>query len=128
MCLLVPDCRLTASKSLLPADQCFSLVDRVDHWWLIRSLVTRTWINNTAIRELLAKASQICIYSSDALEEGLIAAIKALDVSSTTQNSEVYHNIAVVMKVTGFYKEEERFMRVARHAQDSEKLIQLTLW
>ena len=69
----------------------------------------------------------MCIYSSEALEEGLIAAIKVLDVS-TTQNSEVYHNIAVVMKVTGFYKEEERFMRVARHAQDSEKLIQLTLW
>lgn len=120
--------RLTTSKSLLlSADQCFSLVDRVDHWWLIRSLVTRTWINNTAIRGFLAKASQMCIYSSEALEEGLIAAIKVLDVS-TTQNSEVYHNIAVVMKVTGFYKEEERFMRVARHAQDSEKLIQLTLW
>ena len=108
-------------------DQYFSLIDQVDYWWLICSLVTCTWINNTAIRGLLAKASQMCICSSEALEEGFIAAIQALDVS-TTQNSEVYHNIAVVMKVTGFYEEEEQFMRVARHAKDSEKLIQLTLW
>jgi len=109
-------------------DQYFSLVDHIDCWWFIYSLVTCTWGNNTGtIGGLLTKASQMGICSSEALEEGLTAAIKALDVS-TMQNLELYHNIAAVMKDTEFYKEEERFMRVARHAKDSEKLIQLTLW
>ena len=107
------------------------LIDHEDYWWFIRSLVTCIWSQNStsAIEELFAKASQMGVYSSEALEEGLIAAIKAMDDSVVQDFEEtVYHNLAVVMKSTELYKEEERFMQVVRHAKDTEKLIQLTLW
>ena len=105
------------------------LIDHQDYWWFIRSLVTCIWKSASAIEELLANASQMGIYSSEALEEGLVTAIKAMD-DSVIQHLEgtVYHNLKVVMKSTELYKEEERFMRVVRHAKNTEKLIQLTLW